>query len=82
MINRDALNDLANKLTDALPSSLKEMHTDLVQNFKTILEASFAKMNLVTREEFDKQTAILHKAREKLDQLEAQLEAKQHKGKH
>ena len=77
MLPLDKLDDMANKLSQALPDSLKEMKTDLSHNFKAILQASFAKMNLVSREEFDKQTALLQKAREKLTALEAKVNALQ-----
>lgn len=75
MINLEALNELANKLSQTLPTSLKDDKENLKENFKMILQASFAKLDLVTREEFDKQTALLAKAREKLNQLEKQMTA-------
>ncbi|MCD6047657.1 MAG: hypothetical protein K0S08_1304 [Gammaproteobacteria bacterium] len=74
MINLDSLDNLAHKLSQALPPSLKETKKDIEENFKVILQATFAKMNLVTREEFDRQTALLEKAREKLAALEKKLD--------
>ena len=50
------------------------------QQIKTVLQSSFAKLDLVTREEFDAQAAVLQRTREKLEQLEAvvaQLESKE-----
>ena len=73
MMNFDTLDELANKLSNALPASLKEAKNDLKENFKVILQATLAKMNLVTREEFDKQTALLRKAQEKLTALEKKI---------
>ncbi len=73
MFNLDTLDDLAHKLSQALPPSLKEAKKDVEENFKIILQAGFSKMNLVTREEFDKQTALLHQARKKLAELEQRL---------
>lgn len=73
MFNLEALDDLAHKLSQILPPSFKETKKDLEENFKIILQAGFKKMNLVTREEFDKQTALLQKAQEKLKQLEKHL---------
>ena len=55
----------------------------LQQQLKTMLQSSFAKLDLVTRDEFDAQTAVLQRTREKLEQLEAQvaaLEPKLNKG--
>ena len=50
------------------------------QQIKTVLQSSFAKLYLVTREEFDAQAAVLQRTREKLEQLEAmvaELESKE-----
>ena len=74
MINLETLDTLANKLCQALPDSLKDVKADMTENFKTILQSAFTHMNLVTREEFDRQTALLEKAHEKLDQLKARLD--------
>jgi BMFP domain-containing protein YqiC len=70
--------DMAQKLVAVLPDGLQSIQRDVEKNFKTVLQSSFAKMDLVTREEFDVQTAVLSRSREKLEALEkqvAQLEA-------
>jgi len=46
---------------------------DLEKNFRGVLSAAFARMDLVTREEYDVQVQVLARAREKLAQLEARL---------
>lgn len=45
------------------------------QQIKTMLQSSFAKLDLVTRDEFDAQAAVLQRTREKLEQLEAKVAA-------
>ena len=70
--------DIAQKLGSVLPEGIKSIQEDVEKNFKTVLQNSFAKMDLVTREEFDVQTQVLARSREKLDKMEkqiAQLEA-------
>lgn len=47
----------------------------LQQQLKQMLQSSFAKLDLVTRDEFDAQSAVLSRTREKLEQLEAQVAA-------
>lgn len=69
------LEDLAKKLFSALPSSLQNLETDIQQQFKDIITATFARMDLVTREEFDVQTKVLARTREKIDMLQAQVDA-------
>lgn len=65
------LQDISEHLCDALPKNITVLRDDLAKNFRAILEATFAKLDLVTREEFDTQTKVLARTREKLERLEA-----------
>ena len=71
--SRPSLDDLARELADAVPRNLKALGEDLERNFKSLLQAGLGKMDLVTREEFDLQVAVLERTREKLAALEARL---------
>jgi len=71
--SRPSLDDLARELADAVPRNLKALGDDLERNFRSLLEAGLGKMDLVTREEFDLQVAVLARTREKLEALEARL---------
>ncbi len=73
MINIQSLNDLADKLTSVIPDSVKTLKEDANNNIKAVLESGLQQMNLVSREEFDVQTALLERTQLKLQQLEAQL---------
>lgn len=64
------LDDLAKKLADFMPASFQEIQTDVEKNMRSGLESGLRKMNLVTREEFEVQTAVLLRTREKLEALE------------
>ena len=73
------IDDLARRLAGSVPESLSALRRDLEQNFKGVLRSRLAKMDLVTREEFDVQSAVLRRTRDKLAALEsrlAELEAK------
>jgi ubiquinone biosynthesis accessory factor UbiK len=79
MIDKNVLDNLAKRVGDTLPEGLKFLQEDMENNIKTALEAGLSHLDLVTREEFDLQTAVLARTREKLEQLEklvAQLETK------
>ena len=79
MIDLKNLDDLARKLSDLVPPGLKDARADLEQNFKATLQAGLGKLDLVTREEFEVQRAVLLRTREKLDAMEraiAVLEAR------
>jgi ubiquinone biosynthesis accessory factor UbiK len=78
MIDLNQIDDLARRLSDMVPPGLRESREELQATFKSALQAGLAKLDLVTREEFDVQRAVLLKTREKLDALEktvATLEA-------
>ncbi len=72
---RDAkfIDDLARRLSDALPPAARDLQADLEKNFRATLQAALAKLDLVTREEFDVQTRVLARSRAKLDALEKQV---------
>ena len=73
--NGPKLDELARKLADSVPGGIKSMGEDLERNFKSVLQSALARMDLVTREEFDVQQAVLARTREKLESLEARLAA-------
>lgn len=64
------INDLVGKLGEVLKQSPAR---DIEQNLKAGLTSMLGKLDLVTREEFDVQTEVLARTREKLTQLETRL---------
>ncbi len=68
----EALQQFAESASQLLPSSATR--EDFHQNISLLMQSALAKMDLVTREEFDAQTAVLEKTRTKLEQLEQELE--------
>ena len=71
MIDSKVLDDLAGKLSQIVPEDLRNIKQDLHSNFRRILQSYFAKLDLVTREEFDVQSKVLSKTRSKLEELES-----------
>ena len=67
------INDLVEKIGNTLPSQLSTLKEDLKKNISSMLQATLAEMNLVTREEFDVQKGVLEETRKKLDAIEKQL---------
>jgi BMFP domain-containing protein YqiC len=70
MIDFDKLDDLARRLSNLVPPSLRDSREELQENFKSVLQSGLAKLDLVTREEFEVQRAVLLRTREKLDELQ------------
>ena len=73
MIDLAQLDELARRLSSLVPPGLRESREELQQNFKSVLQAGLGKLDLVTREEFDVQRAVLARTRDKLEALERQL---------
>ena len=69
------IDDLARRLAGSVPESVQALRRDLEQNFKGVLQSRLARLDLVTREEFDVQVAVLKRTREKLTALEQRLAA-------
>ena len=68
-----SLDELARKLAEAVPPGLAALGHDLEQNFKAVLQGGLAKLDLVTRQEFDIQAAVLRRSRERLEELEKRI---------
>ena len=75
MLDPKLFDDLARRLSEALPSGARELQQDVEKNLRTVLQASLSKLDLVTREEFDVQARVLARTREKLDKLEKTIAA-------
>ena len=74
MIDLSHIDDLARRLSSLVPPSMREGREELQQNFKAVLQSGLARLDLVTREEFDVQRAVLMRTREKLEELEQLVE--------
>ena len=70
MIDKTVLDDIARRVSANVPAGLKHLQEDLEKNLRSALEAGLSHLDLVTREEFDLQAAVLQRTREKLEQLE------------
>ena len=79
MIDPKHLDDMAQRIAGSLPSGLQVLKADLERNLRAALEAGLAKLDLVTREEFDVQSAVLARTREKLERLEVLVADMEHR---
>ncbi len=67
-MNQKILNDIESRMREVFAQSPA---ADLEKNLRALLASAFAKLDLVTREEFDVQRQVLLRTREKLVALEA-----------
>ncbi|MGD7036331.1 ubiquinone biosynthesis accessory factor UbiK [Methylotuvimicrobium buryatense] len=75
MFDPKAIDDIANRLANAMPPGLSHLKEDMERNFHAILQGALGKLDLVTREEFEVQKAVLTKTRTKLEDLEIRVAA-------
>ncbi|MDO8845316.1 MAG: accessory factor UbiK family protein [Methylicorpusculum sp.] len=75
MFDPKALDEIASRLANAVPPGLNNLKEDLEKNFHAILQGALGKLDLVTREEFEVQKAVLAKTRAKLEDLESRIAA-------
>ncbi len=73
MIDLKTIEAMSERIGALLPADLAALRAEFKTNVKAVLEASLARMEVVTREEFDAQSALLRRTREKLDRLEKQI---------
>jgi len=74
MFDSKSIDDIANRLADVIPPGLNNFKEDMEKNFHGILQGALGKLDLVTREEFEVQKAVLAKTRSKLEALEKRVE--------
>lgn len=75
MIDNKTLDDMVKRLTEMMPESVQHLHADIEKNLKAGLSGTFQRMDLVTREEFEVQTALLERTRERLAAMESRVQA-------
>tara|TARA_B100000214_G_scaffold77_1_gene59 strand:- start:34 stop:261 length:228 start_codon:yes stop_codon:yes gene_type:complete len=68
------LKNIKKKITENLPDDLEAIKGDLQQNIQSLIESQIKSLDLVTREEFEIQEQVLKRTREKLEELEKQLD--------
>ena len=73
MIDLSNIDELARRLSGLVPPGLRESREEMQENFRAVLQSGLGKLDLVTREEFDVQRAVLLRTREKLEQLQGQV---------
>ena len=74
MIDPKKFDEIADPITRALPPGLLQMREDAEKNIRAAMSSTFNKLDLVTREEFEVQSQVLLRTREKLEALEKRVE--------
>ncbi|MFC0323345.1 accessory factor UbiK family protein [Gallibacterium melopsittaci] len=75
MLNPKKIEEIIQQVQNNLPKGLQDLGSDVENKIKQVLQAQLTKLDVVTREEFDVQTQVLLRTREKLTALEARVDA-------
>ena len=75
MLDPKKLEEIAKQISDSIPPGVRSMAEEAESKVKQILQSQLSKLDLVTREEFDVQTQVLIRTREKLEAMEKRIAA-------
>ena len=78
MIDKNKIQEISNKISKIIENS---PISDIEDNINALLQSTFTKLDLISREEFDVQTQVLKRTRLKLEELEKKIDALQTKSK-
>ena len=70
---KQKIESMISDLSNVLPNDIQHIKKEIEKNLRATLNANFAQLELVTREEFDIQTMLLQRTRVKLDELEKKI---------
>ncbi|MFC3394516.1 ubiquinone biosynthesis accessory factor UbiK [Brenneria rubrifaciens] len=73
MIDPKKIEQIARQVHESMPKGIRELGDDVEKKIRQVLQTQFTRLDLVNREEFDIQTQVLLRTREKIAQLEQRL---------
>ncbi|MGQ8364343.1 ubiquinone biosynthesis accessory factor UbiK [Glaciecola sp. 1036] len=73
MLDPKKIEEIARNITNAIPPGMKNMAEEAETKVKQVIQAQLTKLDFVSREEFDIQSQVLIRTREKLEALEARI---------
>ncbi len=73
VLNSKLIDETVKKISASMPAGARRLQEDIEKNVRAALTAALARLDLVTREEFEVQKAVLQRSRERLEALEQQL---------
>ncbi len=79
MALEQVVNRVSEQLSQVLPPGVRQLRGDIEENIKAVLREALARMELVTREEFDVQAALLTRTRSRLEAVEREMKSLEHR---
>ena len=73
MFDPKKLEQVVKQIQESMPKPVKDLGNDVEQKVREVIQSQLAKMDVVSREEFDVQTQVLLRTRQKLSEMEQKL---------
>lgn len=73
MFDPKSIDNIADRIANAIPPGLNNFKDDMEKNVHALLQSALSKLDLVSREEFEVQKAVLAKTRSRLEELEKRV---------
>ena len=73
MIDPKKIEQIARQVHESMPKGLRDLGEDVEKKIRQVLQSQLTRLALVSREEFDVQTQVLLRTREKLALLEQRI---------
>lgn len=73
MFDPKSIDNIADRISNAIPPGLHHLKDDMEKNVHALLQSGLSKLDLVSREEFEVQKAVLAKTRTRLEELEKRV---------
>ncbi len=73
MINRGKIEEIAKQVSELVPTGLKNVGDEFERKVKQVVQAKLSQLDVVNREDFEVQTQVLMRTRQKLSELEAKV---------
>ena len=73
MFDPKSLENIADRIANAIPPGFSHFKDDVEKNVHALLQSGLSKLDLVSREEFEVQKAVLAKTRGRLEELEKRV---------
>ena len=80
MLDPKLFDDISRRVSEGMPRGFQSLQDDFEGNLRAALEAALRRMNLVSREEFEIQQAVLQRTREKLEALQKRVDELENQG--
>ncbi|ANO33999.1 accessory factor UbiK family protein [Vibrio breoganii] len=73
MFDPKKLEQIAKQIHESMPQPVKDLGTDVDQKVRQVIQSQLNKLDVISREEFEVQTQVLLRTRQKLNEMEKKM---------